>query len=156
MTINHQRRSRLMQIEIKQQSWDLEALKKRNGDAKDALTKAEASLREIEASIKEAEQTIRQAFQGQLNLDLEAISAAREYLTEQQGLRTKRAMEQRRAAQTVDLAQTRLKQAALYVKALEQIKAVSDKEIHRIEEIRMAEHHAELWYQRYEGNLWQK
>jgi DNA repair photolyase len=156
MTINHQRRSRLMQLEIKQRSWDLEALKKRNRDAKDALTKAKASLRQIEASIEAAEQTIRQAFQGQLNLDLETISAARQYLTEQLGLRTRRAMEQQRAAQKVDLAESRLKQTALYVKALEQIKAVSDKEIHRIEENRMAEHHAELWYQRYEGNIWQK
>jgi cysteinyl-tRNA synthetase len=156
MTINHQRRSRLMQLGIKQQSWELEELKKRNRDAKDALTKAKDSLRRIEASIKEAEQTIRQAFQGQLNLELEAISAARQYLTEQQGLRIRQAMEQQRAAQTVDLAETRLKQTALYIKALEQIKAVSDKEIDRIEENRMAEHHAELWYQRYEGNLWQK
>jgi cysteinyl-tRNA synthetase len=145
-----------MQLEIKQQSWELEELKRRNRDAKDALAKANESLHKIEASIKEAEQTIRQALQGQLNLELEAMSAARQYVTEQLGFRIKRAMEQRRAAQTVDLAEIRLKQTALNVKALEQIKAASDKEIDRIEENRMAEHHAELWYQRYEGNLWQK
>lgn len=151
MSTNHERRSRLMGFKIKEQSWGLEDLKKRNRMAQEALTKADEALREIENAIDDAENSIRHVYMKQPVLDLEAIDAARQFLAEQQGLRLRRSKEQQRAAQRVQQAETQLKQKALYVKALEQVKAASDTEISRVRENKLSDQLAELWCQRYGG-----
>lgn len=152
MSTNHERRSRLMGFKIKEQSWGLEDLKKRNRIAQEELMQADKALGEIEAAIDAAEKSLRQVYMEHPVLDLEAIEAARQFLSEQQGQRVHRSREQQRAAQRVEQAETQLRQAALYVKALEQAKAASDNEISRVRENKLAEHLTELWYQRYGRN----
>lgn len=152
MSTNHERRSRLMGFKIKEQSWGLEDLKKRNRIAQEELMQADKALGEIEAAIEAAEKSLRQVYEEHPLLDLEAIEAARKFLSEQQGLRVHRSREQQRAAQRVEQAETQLRQAALYVKALEQAKAASDSEISRVRENKLAEHLTELWCQRYGRN----
>lgn len=155
MTTNHERRSRLMRLKIKQTSWDLEDLKKDNRNAKDALMQADEALEEVETVIGETEKTIRRALEGQIDLDLEVIETALQFLAEQQVLRQQRCKQQQQAAQRLSQTESRLKQAALYVKALEQIKATSDKEICRLQENQMVEQTTELWMQRYGQDQWQ-
>lgn len=154
MTTDHERRSRLMRFKIKQTSWDLEDLKKVNRNAKDALMQADEALHEVETVIGETEKTIRQALEGRIDLDLEVIETARQFLAEQQVLRKQRCKEQQQATQRLEQTESRLKQAALYVKALEQIKATSDKEIGRLQENQMVEQITELWMQRYGRDQW--
>jgi hypothetical protein len=144
-----------MRLKIKQTSWDLEDLKKDHRNAKDALMQADAALDEVETVIGETEKTIRQALEGQIDLDLEVIETARQFLAEQQVLRKQRCKEQQQATQRLEQTESRLKHAALYVKALEQIKAASDKEICRLQENQMAEQTTELWMQRYGQDQWQ-
>lgn len=154
MTNDHERRSRLMRFKIKQKSWDLEDLKKQNRNAKETLAEADEALNEVEHVIGQTEDVIRQAFLGRPDLDLQVVQSARHYLAEQQALRKQRFKEQQRAAQKLDQAESRLKQAALYVKALEQIKAKSDREIGRVQENQISEQLAELWLQRFGHKQW--
>lgn len=156
MTDQHERRSRLMQYKIKEKSWDLEDLKKHNRIAKDALAQADKALNEVDNAIGETEDVIRQALCGRIDLDLEVVETARQYLTLQQALREQRLMEQQQATQKMDQAETQLKHAALYVKALEQIKGKSDREISRVRENKLSEQIAELWLQRYGSCEWQR
>ena len=149
MTTNHERRSRLMGFKIKQTSWDLEDLKQANRNAIKALELADKKLNEVEAVIGETEKTIRKAMDGEISMDLEVIEAARQFLSEQQTVRQQRSNEQRNASQKLDQAESKLKQTALYVKALEQIKESSDQELGRQTENRIAEQIADLWLQRY-------
>lgn len=155
MTENHERRSRLMGFKIKQSSWDLEDLKKANRNAKDALELADRALSDVDSVIGKTESTIRKAMDGEILMDLEVIEAARQFLTDQQALRIQRSNEQQKASQMLDQAENRLKQTSLYVKALEQIKESSDKEIGRQKDNRIAEQNADLWLQRYEKGQWQ-
>lgn len=154
MTANHERRSRLVGFTIKQHSWDLEALKDRNRTALDQLAQANKKLHEIEALIEQSEKTIRRAMDGESSLDLVAIQSARQFLADQQGLRKGNLMEQQRATQRARQAETRLKEAKLYIKALKQVKAKSDRASKQAQEKRADEQNAELWMQRYGRAEW--
>lgn len=154
MSINHERRSRLLEITLKQNAWTLETLMERNRLAMDKLAQVDGVLHEIDSVIDHAEATIRRDMSRQSSLDVAALMEARQFLDDQQCLRGMKLQEQQRATQRVHQAEAHLKQEMLFDKALKQVKETSDREITRDREKRLTEQNAELWMQGYGRELW--
>jgi hypothetical protein len=155
MTINHERRSKLVGFTIRQHSWELETLQDRNRRMAVALAQINEELRQIEMVIQQTESRIRRTLAGESSMDLVALQTARQFLAELQEHRRGKTLEQQRTAQRARKAEIQLKEATLYVKALKQIKATSDKEVWAAQEKKMAEQNAELWLQRQGRKRWQ-
>ena len=87
-------------------------------------------------------------------MDLSAIQGANRFMADQMDIQKRRQKEFARVNQRTNQAETQLKQEALYIKALEQVKEKSDKEITRDREKKRNEHNTELWMQRFGRNEW--
>jgi len=140
---------------IKRGSWDLEDLKERHRLAREELDRADEALKVVEANIAQAEKLIFSAINGEENLDLHVLQMARSFLEDEQKLRKSRYAEWQRADLRSRQSEHQLKQAALYIEALKQVKDKSDREISQALEKSQNDQNIELWLQRYGRGKWQ-
>jgi hypothetical protein len=154
MSKQHEKRSRLVGVTIRQESWNLENLRNRHRQALDELTKTKNALREVDVLIEQTEKAICRAMEGDEGLDLLAIQSARQFLQEQRNLRKLRHSENQRATQKEVYLEAQLLETALYVKGLQQVKAISDKAVNIAKEKQETEQNTELWVQRFVGKEW--
>ena len=145
---DHARRSRLVGLSVRQQSWELEALKERNSQAATALQVANEALQTTESEISATESTLREMMQGDTVFNITAVQNTQGYLVEQQEKGKALRSDAKRAAQRAEQAEQQLKYASLTIKALEQVKDTSDRIISREQEKRLLEENVELWIQR--------
>ncbi|MEE8058564.1 MAG: hypothetical protein V3T17_12115 [Pseudomonadales bacterium] len=147
MSINHKRRSRLVGLSARKESWDIETLKEQNRVAMQALVDLEKAVQQVATDIEQSENLLCCAMTGQLNLDVSTLQSTRIYLAEQHGIYKQRKTEWRRAEQRAKQAELQLKQATLTIKALERVKASSDQIISREQQTHIQEDNVELWLQ---------
>lgn len=151
MNKNPARRSRLTELAAKRQSWDLEDLKAKQRLALDAFEKAEKAVEEVAEDISRAEQHLGRVMSGQCSLNLAEIEAIRIYMSEQQSRYKKFLANFRRASIIADQANSRVKHAALAVRALGNVKHKADTEVLALSEQDLLEQNMELWLQRAYG-----
>ena len=147
MTINQTRRSRLLGLFARRQTWELEDIKERNRLTTAALAAADKAEKEMQSQVEQTESLLYRAISGKLNMDLTTVQTIREYLGEQYHLHKQCTAEQQRAAQRASQVETQLKQASLTIKALETVKDNLDGEIKCQLEKRLLAQNLELWLQ---------
>lgn len=131
------------------ETWNLETLKDRNRKALEEYSKTRDAVNEVAASIEQTESAMRFAMSREAGMNLLAIQEAHHFLEIQQGVLRSKQAEKQRAAQKLTQVEAQLKEAALYVKGLSQVKDSSDKAINMAREKQESELNAELWMQRF-------